>query len=231
MTTGHFGFAAMVKSSETRVPLWALLVATYLMDIVFIFLVSAGVESFAPLNPGHPAYGQVIIHAYYSHSLIGSIVPAFVAGMLAGWAWGKRAGLVIGGAVFSHWVLDLIVHRPDLPIMPGNLWNLPLLGFGLWRIPVISGLVELTLAVAGTYLYYKSALKSPAAVSEDGGSRTKAVLSSGVLGILLLSLFTVDVLSLSLSIEVLIMLLLIVLCGWLDSRLHWHAAASSPQLS
>ena len=143
MTTGHFGLAAAVKSTAPKVPLWAIMFSTYLLDLVFIILASAGIETFAPIDPSHPAYGQVSIHAYYSHSLVGAFLIALIAGLLARWAWGKRAGTVIGAVTFSHWILDLIVHRPDLPILPGNLGHLPLLGFGLWQIPAVSALLEL----------------------------------------------------------------------------------------
>jgi hypothetical protein len=47
-------------------------------------------------------------------------------------------GIVIGLVAASHWLLDLIVHRADLPILPGNIGNLPRLGFGLWRYPLVS---------------------------------------------------------------------------------------------
>jgi hypothetical protein len=131
------------------------MLSTYLLDFVFIFLVAAGLESFAPLDPANPAYGAVVIHAYYSHSLVGAALIAVIAGLLAGWAWGRRAGVVIGAVVFSHWILDLIVHRPDLPILPGNAGGLPLLGFGLWELPTISAILELALALGGAYLYYR----------------------------------------------------------------------------
>jgi hypothetical protein len=55
MTAGHFGFAAVVKSQAPRVPLWALMLSTYLLDVVFIILVATGVENFALLDPAHPA--------------------------------------------------------------------------------------------------------------------------------------------------------------------------------
>ena len=64
-------------------------------------------------------------------------------------ALGSTAGLLLGAVAFSHWVLDLIVHRGDMPILPGNAGNLPLLGFGLWRVPVASILLEVTLLLLG----------------------------------------------------------------------------------
>lgn len=222
MTAGHFGFAAVVKSKETKVPLWSLMLSTYLLDIVFIILVSAGVESFRAMNPAHPAYGGAIIHAYYSHSLVGALIISIIAGLLATWKWKRRYGLVIGGVVFSHWILDLIVHRSDLPILPGNIGNLPLLGFGLWNFPAASAILELLLIISGAYLYYKSARTAPGASNKKGGIPLRALLASGITGITMLLLWISDVFSLSLGLSLLLMLLLIVLCGWLDSRLGWN---------
>ncbi len=227
MTAGHFGFAAAVKSKAERVPLWALMFSTYLLDFVFIILVSAGIESFKPLNPGHPAYGGVIIRAYFSHSLAGAAIISLIAGLIAGFIWDKKAGIVIGGVAFSHWILDLIVHRPDLPLLPGNLGNLPLLGFGLWQIPVASAILELILALGGAFLYYKSALNAPACAKKP----SRALLAAGTTGVLTVLLLANDVLGLSLGTGILLMLLLIVLCGWLDSRLGWNSPEPEPEAS
>jgi hypothetical protein len=226
MTAGHFGFAAIIKSQEPEVPLWALMLSTYLIDIIFIILVAAGVESFAPMDPVHPAYGMTIIYAYYSHSLVGAALVALIAGWIASRAWGRRPGIVIRATVFSHWILDLIVHRPDLPILPGNLGNLPLLGFGLWQLPAVSAAVELALALGGAYLYYQSARKAPASTGKGGGQLGRAPAAVGITGLLLVLLLASDVLGLSLMIAILLMLLLIVLCGWLDARLNWSMAAT-----
>jgi hypothetical protein len=226
MTAGHFGFSAIVKSKEQKVPLWALMFSTYLLDFVFIILVSFGVESFSLINPGHPAYGGAIIHAYYSHSLVGALIISLIAGLLARWKWNKKFGLVIGGVVFSHWILDLIVHRPDLPILPGNIGNLPLLGFGLWNLPIVSAIVELGLVVAGAYLYYKSTRKA----SKASGKSGKATLASSVTGIVMLMILISDVFSISLGLTVLLILVLIIFCGWLDSRLSWNLEPTKEEI-
>ncbi len=225
MTAGHFGLAAAVKSQSPRVPLWALMFSTYLLDYIFIILVAAGVESFAPIDPTHPAYGQVVINAFYTHSLVGAGLIALVAGLLAGRAWGKRAGVLIGAVVMSHWVLDLIVHRPDLPILPGNAGNLPLLGFGLWQFPVISAVLELAIVLGGAYLYYRRAEHSVAGSEADRGRHTQVLVTTGLTALFLLLLLAADVLNLSVIITLLLMLMLIILCGWLDSRLHWSRLA------
>ena len=198
MTAGHFGLATGLKAGAPRLPLWALLVGTYLLDIIFIILLAAGgIESFAPIDPAHPGYGAVLIHAYYTHSLMGAILIAAIAGWFASRWWGQRNGFVIAGVVFSHWLLDLLVHRPDLPILPGNLGNLPLLGFGLWQIPVVSALIELALVIGGAYFYYRSAAQLPAPPGATRQSQRRRVLTvSAVTTGLLLLLLVTDILGL-----------------------------------
>jgi hypothetical protein len=223
MTAGHFGFAAGVKSGAQPVPLWALMVATYLMDFVFLILVGFGLESFTSMDPAHPAYGQAVIHAYYSHSLVGALILAALAGLPSMLIWKKRGGIVIGAVVFSHWVLDLIVHRPDLPILPGNAGNLPLLGFGLWDVPAATGLVEFALILGGGYLYYMAGMKHAARSSDRTLEESRVRISAGVMELLLLLLLATDFFGWSVSGAGLIMLLLIILCGRLDSRIKWPA--------
>ena len=136
MVAGHFGLAAGVKKIAPRLPLWSLLLATFFLDVVFVFFAAAGLEKIIPIDPANPnVYGGSLIQAYYTHSLVGAVLISAIAGLFAGWRWGKQGGYVIAGVVFSHWILDLIVHHPDLPILPGNFGNLPLLGFGLWSVP------------------------------------------------------------------------------------------------
>ena len=157
MIAGHFGFAAMVKSRQRDVPLWALMLATVWLDIVFVPLFLAGIETIVPAPGTHGGYGAGIIHANYTHSLLGAIVLSAILGAACGARWGRRSGMVVGLVAFSHWVLDLIVHRGDLPLLPGNVGHLPTLGFGLWRAPVAAMSVEFALLVAGAWFYYGAA--------------------------------------------------------------------------
>ncbi len=220
MTTGHFALAAGSKPAARTAPLWALMTATYLLDIVFMGLVSFGIESFAPLDPSNPAYGATVIHAAYSHSLVGAALIALAAALLAGRAWGRRAATAIGLVTFSHWLLDLIVHRADLPVLPGNLGHLPLLGFGLWAHPALSIALELALVVAGTVLYARGLARFAAKVP---GRRFGAILAAVVTGALLALLLLADALALPMMLSVTLMLLLIGLSGWLDARLARRA--------
>ena len=185
MITGHFGVAAGAKSVGPSVPLWSLMLATMWLDVVFTPLYLAGVETLdAPPGGG---YGTAVIHADYTHSLLGALVLSALFGGFGAWRWSRRVGVVLGAVAFSHWVLDLIVHRADLPILPGNLGGLPLLGFGVWRTPMASILIEALLLIGGVFLYWRAANR----INTPSTSRvTPAVVSAALLvsGVVVLAL-------------------------------------------
>jgi membrane-bound metal-dependent hydrolase YbcI (DUF457 family) len=159
MIAGHFGLAAGVKAAETDVPLWSLMLATAWLDVVFIPLFAAGIETIMPA-PGTPGgYGNGIIHADWTHSLVGALVLAGIYGALF-LRWGARAAWVLAAVAFSHWLLDLIVHRGDMAILPGNFGDLPRLGLGLWQYPAVSIAAELALVVGGSFFYWRAARRA-----------------------------------------------------------------------
>ena len=174
MIAGHFGFAALVKSRERQAPLWALMLATVWLDIVFVPLFVAGVETITSVGrPG--GYGAGIIHADYTHSLVGAIALSLVFGLAFGWRWGSRTAIVLGLVSFSHWILDLLVHRADMPLFPGHDLHQPRFGFGLWRHPSTAASMELMLVVMGAWLYWRAAR---AITVEDDKARQRARLVS-----------------------------------------------------
>jgi membrane-bound metal-dependent hydrolase YbcI (DUF457 family) len=183
--TGHYGIAAGAKSLDHRAPLWSLMLATQWLDVVFIPLFLLGIETIETVPGG--GYGKVVIHADYTHSLIGALVLSAAFGAVAWWRWDRRLGLLLGAVAFSHWVLDLIVHRGDMPILPGNAGDLPLLGFGLWRLPIVSIPLEALLFLAGVFLCWRAARS----VGPRPGSRVTparaaaALLASGAIVLLL----------------------------------------------
>jgi hypothetical protein len=186
MIAGHFGLAAAVKAREQRAPLWALMLATAWLDVVFVPLFLTGVETIEPA-PGGAAtgYGASVIHADYTHSLVGAVLLSVLFGAAGALRWGKHIGAVLGTVAFSHWVLDLIVHRADMPLLPGDVAALPKLGLGLWRYPLASMLLELAIVVIGSALYFGAA--SHVAKSTGGSRIARAnfsaivVLASGLL--------------------------------------------------
>lgn len=168
MIAGHFGFAAAVKAKERQVPLWALMLATVWLDIVFVPLLLSGIETLEPAPGTHGGYGNNIIHADYTHSLVGAVLLSVLLGVFFGRWWGRSSAIVIGLVSFSHWILDIVVHRGDMPILPANYGHLPRLGFGLWRYPFASIAVEAAIVILGALLYWRAAR----AVTTEAKSRT-----------------------------------------------------------
>jgi hypothetical protein len=142
------------------------------LDVVFIPLFAAKIETITVAPGTTGGYGAAIIHADYTHALLGALVLSALFGVVAGVPWGRRTGLVLAAVVFSHWLLDLIVHRPDMPILPGNAGHLPRLGFGLWRHPVAAMAVELAIVLAGSYLYWRAARAT--VISSDASLQRRA---------------------------------------------------------
>jgi hypothetical protein len=174
---GHFGFAAIVKSRERSAPLWALMLATVWLDVVFTPLLLAHLET---LQPIHPGYGGLIIHADYTHSIVGMMALSAALGAMFLPRLGRRVALVIALVSASHWVLDLVVHRPDMPVLPGNIGSLPYLGFGLWNHPLASACVELVLVAAGAIMYWRAAIDVS---NKAGRNRRLASISAAMIAV------------------------------------------------
>jgi hypothetical protein len=185
MIAGHFGFAALVKGRERSTPLWMLMLAAVWLDIVFVPLFLAGMETMQQVQGRH-GYGAAIIHADYTHSLVGMLLLSAILGAVCWPFWGKRSAIVVGLVAASHWALDLIVHRADMPLLPANLLQLPRLGFGLWRSPPASIALELALVLGGAWAYWLAAKD----VSIQAGRKTRlaaiASLSIAGFGVLIL---------------------------------------------
>ena len=148
MFVGHYGISFMAKRADDSIPLWALFLAVQLLDVIWAPLILLGVEK-VRIVPGFTATNPLdLYYMPYTHSLPAALVWAVAAGAtyrLVGRPSGRRGGLFIGSAVFSHWVLDFIVHRPDLPLIDNSakvglgLWNQPALAFGLETILLLGG--------------------------------------------------------------------------------------------
>ncbi len=187
MIAGHFGLAAGVKGKAPSVPLWLLMLACQWLDVVFVVLFAAGIEGLSPVAGTHPgAYGGSIIHADWSHSLIGALALSLAFAAVVAFRYGGRSAGILGLVVFSHWILDVLMHRGDMPILPGGAGDLPRLGFGLWRSPAASAVLELVLVIAGALLYRRAALA--VAGADPVRLRRARLCSGGVLGAGLLTL-------------------------------------------
>jgi len=187
MITGHFGFAAMVKARERSTPLWLLMLAAVWLDIVFVPLFLAGIETIRPVSD-RAGYGAVTIYADYTHSLVGMLALSCLLAAICWPFWGRRSAIVIGWVAVSHWVLDLLVHRADMPLLPADALQLPRLGFGLWRFPVVSAALEFGLILAGAWVYWRAATDICAKVSRITSLAAVAAASIVVFGALTLAM-------------------------------------------
>jgi hypothetical protein len=118
-----------LKARVPRAPTWALLVGTGVLDILFGPFVLAGIERVS-MTPGQsPGFSFDFID--WSHSLVASLVWSVVYGLLF-LGRGAAIAALMGFAVFSHFLLDLPMHPPDLALWPHSAAHL---GFGLWNTP------------------------------------------------------------------------------------------------
>ncbi|MFN3842829.1 MAG: hypothetical protein ACK4RW_06120 [Rehaibacterium terrae] len=151
MFLGHFGVAFAAKRLAPRASLAMLFVAAQFIDLLWPLLVLAGVERLR-IAPGITTVNPLdFVHYPWSHSLLMTLVWGVLLGG-AYWWWRRRGreALVVGLLVPSHWLLDLLVHRPDLPLAPGLE---TVVGFGGWQSLGLSLALELGLFVTGLAIY------------------------------------------------------------------------------
>jgi len=156
MFVGHYSVAFAAKSERNKIPLWVLFIAVQFLDYIWATLVLLDIEKLRVLK-GFTAGSMLDSYFHpYSHSLIAAIAWSGVA-VLVYWAISRRhgccyrasAGLIIGLAVFSHWILDLVAHPRDLAIYD-NKWKV---GFGLWNYRDPEFALEIALLGVGIVLY------------------------------------------------------------------------------
>jgi membrane-bound metal-dependent hydrolase YbcI (DUF457 family) len=151
MFIGHFAVAFGVKRVAPEANLGIAILATALLDVIWPFLVAAGIEV-VRIDPGNTAFTPLRFVSYpFSHSL----AMAALWAVLFAWAYrsrggSRRAAVWLGLVVVSHWFLDLIVHRPDLQLLPEvDVY----VGLGLWDSVAATLLVEGLMFAAGLWLY------------------------------------------------------------------------------
>ncbi|MBC5767096.1 hypothetical protein [Ramlibacter albus] len=153
MFLGHFAVAYAAKPLAARISLGTAFLCAQFLDLLWPTLLLAGVETvrIAPAGSTVP----LVFESYpYSHSLVAALFwAALVALVHFAFRRSKVGALVVGALVVSHWLLDLVVHVPDLPLVPGGdvKW-----GFGLWQWKGAALAVELALFGCGVYLYTRA---------------------------------------------------------------------------
>lgn len=164
MFAGHVGAAMAIGRAERRVNLGVLVFAAVFLDFVLWLLVLLGWESVTiPANFNATHQPEFVFP--YSHGLLASIGWSVLAGA-ATFLWYPRlnraklrAAALVAAAVFSHWLLDALVHAPELPLAGAKSAKA---GFWLWQDMPVALAVEAFIALAGLYLFVSSASLSRA---------------------------------------------------------------------
>jgi hypothetical protein len=156
MFVGHYAASFYIKSREPSIPLWVLFLAVQLVDIAWALLVLAGIEQLAMVPGITRASPLDLVYVPYTHSLVAVLGWS----LLVCWLWYRigntgasraKAALLVGLAVLSHWIGDLLVHRPDLPLYD----NSAKVGMGLWNYPMVSFSIEIGLLALAMGLWYR----------------------------------------------------------------------------
>jgi membrane-bound metal-dependent hydrolase YbcI (DUF457 family) len=154
MFIGHYALAFGAKKASPMVSLGTLFLSFQLLDLVWPLLLLLGVEH-VRIDPGNTAFTPLDFYDYpWSHGLF---PVAAAAGVFGGLYYllrkDGRGAAVLGAGVLSHWLLDYITHRPDLPLSP---WSTAHVGLGLWNSVTATVLVEAVLLLGGLALYLKA---------------------------------------------------------------------------
>ncbi len=154
MFIGHFAVGLAAKRVAPKVSLGTLILSVQLLDLLWPILLILGIEH-VRIDPGNTSFTPLDFYDYpISHSLLTVVAWGGLLGVvyffLRHYA---RGAWVLGAGVVSHWVLDMISHRPDLPLAPGVS---AVIGLGLWNSVAATMIVEGLLFLFGVVVYARS---------------------------------------------------------------------------
>lgn len=152
MFLGHLAVGLAGKRFAPRASLATLLFAPMFLDLLWPIFLLLGWEK-VRIDPGNTAFTALDFESYpWSHSLHMTLFWAGLVGFVFRTVTRDTRGAVwIGLAVASHWVMDWVTHRPDLPLWPGG----PRAGLGLWNSVAATVIVEIALFIMGLWLYMR----------------------------------------------------------------------------
>lgn len=155
MFIGHYSISFMAKKFEPEIPLWLLFLAVQFVDVMWSIFIFTGIEK-ATISHEVPGNPLKLLYMPYTHSLLGALFWSVIAFFAVRYLpilkrRNFKSAFIVSFAVFSHWILDLIVHTADLP-----LWlNKYKVGFGLYENAILSFLLELLLLLVGFFVYMR----------------------------------------------------------------------------
>ena len=150
---GHLAIGFAAKPAAPKVPLWVLLLATEVLDLLSWGFVAIGLEDVS-VSLTDFIQGNIVLSVPWSHGLYMSVIWSLLASAITLLIYReRRTASIIGLVVFSHWVLDFIVHPPHLPLLFSGS---PMVGLGLWTSStglIISFILEFGLLAGGIAIY------------------------------------------------------------------------------
>jgi membrane-bound metal-dependent hydrolase YbcI (DUF457 family) len=153
MFLGHFGVGFAAKKPAPQVSLGTFFLAAQWADLLWPILLILKLEH-VTINPGDTISTPLNFDHYpYTHSLVFQLGWSLLLALVY-FAFRKnlKNAVIVGLLVVSHWVLDFLVHRPDLPILP----NGPFVGLGLWNNLTVTLILECVFFFGGVFIYYKT---------------------------------------------------------------------------
>lgn len=152
MFIGHYAVGLAGKRFAPQTSLAALIAAPTLLDLLWPIFILLGWEQ-VRIEPGNTAFTPLNFVSYpFSHSLVAAIAWATLFALAYYLFTRYRPGaFMIWIGVVSHWFLDFVTHRPDMPIYPGGTRY----GLGLWNHPILTVIIEVLLYVVGIWIYAK----------------------------------------------------------------------------
>lgn len=154
MFIGHFAVAFAAKKAAPKTSLATLFAASQLVDLLWPLFLLLGMEH-VRIDPGNTAFTPLDFYDYpITHSLVGAVGWSVLFG--AAYYFRKklsRGAIVVALVVFSHWLLDLLTHRPDLPLASNTSL---MFGLGLWNNPLATLILEIGMFMAGLLLYLRT---------------------------------------------------------------------------
>lgn len=151
MFVGHFGVGLTAKKIDQKPSLGTLFFASQFIDLLWPILLLFGIEKVV-IEPGNTAFTPLnFIYYPFTHSLVGVLLwGLLVGGIYYLLRKNIRTAMLIGALVVSHWILDFIVHSPDLPLVPGLDVKV---GLGLWNTVLGALIFESAIFIIGVVLY------------------------------------------------------------------------------
>lgn len=154
MFIGHFAVALAAKKVAPKTSLATLFAASQLVDLLWPMFLLFGLEH-VRINPGNTVMTPLDFYDYpITHSLVGAIGWSVLFGAVYYFRRKlSREAIIVALLVFSHWILDFVTHRPDLPLL-GN--DSAKFGLGMWNSFAATVSVESLMFIGGVWLYMSS---------------------------------------------------------------------------